>query len=341
MRLKSYSAPTMAEAMEMVRAELGDDAIIVSTQRASGGGMGVRVSAALEESDLDDDIAEALTGHSASSSLEALRQGLSDHGTPAPLIEQIISAARHVRAEEPLRLCAGAFEKGFTFAPLPTSKSTRPFILIGPPGSGKTVTVAKLAARAILSQHTVGVVQADAVRAGSLEQLQAFARILDIEVVRARGPEGLGKVLTKLEGPPDLVFIDSPGLNPFNEHDMNYLRRMIKAGDVEPILVMAAGGDPYEAAEMARIFAEVGATRLLATRLDMTRRLGSILAAAAAADLAFCNVTIAPHVANGLCPLNPMSLAHLILEPEASPEDSLATNYDFTDDENLKAEALS
>ncbi|KAF0138200.1 MAG: hypothetical protein FD153_1457 [Rhodospirillaceae bacterium] len=37
---------------------------------------------------------------------------------------------------------------------------------------------------------------------------------------------------------------------------------------------MGAGTDPCEAAEMAEAFAAVGATRLLVTRLDLTRRLG-------------------------------------------------------------------
>ena len=37
MRLKSYTAATMAEAMNLVREELGEDAIIVSTQRSSDG----------------------------------------------------------------------------------------------------------------------------------------------------------------------------------------------------------------------------------------------------------------------------------------------------------------
>ncbi len=48
MRLKTFNAPTLAEAMEAVRAEMGDDAIIVSTQRGAEGG-GARVVAALED----------------------------------------------------------------------------------------------------------------------------------------------------------------------------------------------------------------------------------------------------------------------------------------------------
>ncbi|PIR17362.1 MAG: GTP-binding protein, partial [Elusimicrobia bacterium CG11_big_fil_rev_8_21_14_0_20_64_6] len=47
MRLKTYTAPTTAEAMAIVRRELGDQAIIVSTQKDADG-RGARVTAALE-----------------------------------------------------------------------------------------------------------------------------------------------------------------------------------------------------------------------------------------------------------------------------------------------------
>ena len=61
MRLKSYNAPTMAEAMRLVREESGEDAIIVSTQRSSDG-QGVRITAALDDPGEDDAIDRAITG---------------------------------------------------------------------------------------------------------------------------------------------------------------------------------------------------------------------------------------------------------------------------------------
>ena len=48
MRLKLYRAPAMAEAMARIRAELGNDALILSTRRV---GDGVEVTAALEPDD--------------------------------------------------------------------------------------------------------------------------------------------------------------------------------------------------------------------------------------------------------------------------------------------------
>ena len=50
MRLKSFYAKTLTEAMHMIRDTLGDDAIIVAT-REENGGKTVRVTAAVDPSD--------------------------------------------------------------------------------------------------------------------------------------------------------------------------------------------------------------------------------------------------------------------------------------------------
>lgn len=322
MRLKCYSAPSMAEAMAEVRQELGDDAIIVSTQRAAGG-QGVRITAALEEVATDDEVHLALSGGLPSPVVDHIREQLIYHGLPPRLIERLVDSARTVGAEDPTMACAGALDQIFSFAPLPERQAPRPFMLIGPPGAGKTITVAKLAARGRLNGRSVGVISADTVRAGALEQLMAFTKILNVDLRKARGRNALSQVLYEGGGEHDLVFIDTPGLNPFYESDMAYLRDLTADIEVEPILVMAAGGDPVEAAEMAEAFSEVGATRLLATRLDMTRRLGAVLAAADAAQFMFCDVSINPHIANGLCPINPVSMARLLVPPREEPEQEL------------------
>ena len=73
------------------------------------------------------------------------------------------------------------------------------------------------------------------------------------------------------------------------------------------------GGRP---ADIGEAFSASGATRILATRLDMTRRLGAILAAADAGQLMFSEVSLNPHVATGLCAINPVSMARMILPPD-------------------------
>ena len=48
MKMKTYIAPTMSEAMDQLRHELGENAILVSTQRL-GAGAGVGVNAERKE----------------------------------------------------------------------------------------------------------------------------------------------------------------------------------------------------------------------------------------------------------------------------------------------------
>jgi flagellar biosynthesis protein FlhF len=312
MRLKSYIAPSMAEAMQMIREELGDDAIIVSTQRAAGG-KGVRITAALEPEDRDEDLDDLVNEVDQPPVGDLVKEALVDHNLPSRLIEQISAAARGSGLEDPQAACAAALESLFVFAPLPDYGAPRPFLLVGPPGNGKSMTVAKLAARSTMKGRRVGVISADNVRAGANSQLAAFTSILKIELISARGPETLQRAIANCLGQFDIIFVDSPGLNPFKQNDLDYLAALVEAANVEPILVLAAGGDPIEAAEIGEAFGSVGATRLLATRLDTTRRLGSILAAAEAAPLMFCDVSASARVVNGVTSISPAVMSRMIM----------------------------
>ena len=62
-----------------------------------------------------------------------------------------------------------------------------------------------------------------------------------------------------------------------------------------------------------QIFAGLGVTRMLVTRLDAARRLGGVLSAAAAGNFSFSDVGVTPHIVQGLNPLNPVALARIIL----------------------------
>src|SRR3546814_8389745 len=71
---------------------------------------------------------------------------------------------------------------------------------------------------------------------------------------------------------------------------MTRLRDFLDVAPAEPVLVMPAGLDIVDAAALADGFRPLAPSRLLVTRLDMVRRLGSALAAADAAKAAFCEV---------------------------------------------------
>tara|TARA_R110002110_G_scaffold3420_5_gene17338 strand:- start:2089 stop:3075 length:987 start_codon:yes stop_codon:yes gene_type:complete len=311
MRLKTFTAIDMADAMRLVRLEMGDDAIIVSTQKGIDGS-GVRVTAALEPATTPAKETEDKPRTQQPAAIDSIRRTLDAHNAPPRLVDRLLNAARQIEVEDPVMALAGALEAGFTFAPIPQDAAPKPFMLIGPHGVGKTVTVAKLAARAMLAGNPVRVITTDTTSAGAIARLDAFTKIMSIRLETAESAAALAKLLQSRTGN-ELTFIDSTAGNPFNRMDMADLADFFAASELEPVLVLAAGGDPLESAEIGEAYAGLGATRLLATRLDMTRRLGSLLSAADAGRMMFCDVCATPQVANGVSPINPVVLAQLLM----------------------------
>lgn len=326
MRLKSFHAKTMSDAMRMVRQSLGDDAIIVATREEEGGG--VRVTAAVEEDDMP--VAQERNRQPSKPAAkpvepeidvgEAVADALHRHGVPAALAEQLIDAASGLDTDDPCLALGSALDSMYSFNPLPDGRSAvKPLVLVGPPGTGKTLIVAKLAARAVFKKRSVGVITTDTVRAGGVDQLAAFTRLMKLKLATVEDPDALAGAY-EVHRKTDLVLVDTAGRNPFSDEDMDDLRALLSAGEVEPVLVLPAGLDALEASDIALAFKAVGVRRLLVTRLDITRRLGSLLAIANRARLSFCDASVSSKVAEGLTTLNPMSLARMIIPPAEKAE---------------------
>ena len=283
--------------MAQVRAELGPEALILSTRRVADG---VELTAAIEPAD---DAPAPLSPQP--------KVDLAYHGIPEPL------AARLAGCDTSPAL-AGALAQVWHFADLPVHpqghRSNRPLLLAGMPGAGKTLTVARLATRLVLSGIRPTVITADGRRAGAAEELAAYTRLLGLNLLVASTPATLARGLASLAGQaPAPILIDTSGINPFAAQEMEGLSALSQAADAVPVLVMQAGLHPQEAAEQACAMAPLGARHLLPTRLDMVRRLGSVLAAAAAADLALTEAGMGPGATDPLVPLTPSFFADRLL----------------------------
>lgn len=316
MRLKTFTADDMAAAMKRVRAELGADAIIVSSHETVGG---VEVVAAVDPAPEDSFEIAPLSAEPADS-VDALQDILDYHRVPPALGESLADAAAALDTDDAILALAGALDSRFAFSPLGNSRDNRPLLLVGPPGAGKTVTLAKLAARARLAKRSVAMITTDTLRTGAIEQFSGYAKLLRIDPQVAKTAEELRDAIAASQAA--VTLIDSTGANPFDDEDMRRLEAFVAATGAEPLLVLPAGMDADEAADMARAFATLGANRLVVTRLDTARRLGGLLAAADAADLHLSDVGTGPHLADGLAPLNPLALARLLA---AAPADRIAT----------------
>jgi flagellar biosynthesis protein FlhF len=316
MRLKTFTAATTAEAMRQIRNELGEDVIIISSRRAADG-RNIDVVVALEEPDAAGVQQPVAFRPAAPRVREAVMQALVHHGLPAAMIDTLAETAAALVAPDATLALAGALDGKFTFDPLPgrpaDAKDGCRVILVGPPGAGKTIAAAKLAARAVIDGRSVGVVSADGVRAGGIEQLAAFTRILKLDLVVAKTAAKLREAVFRL-GHRDLVVVDTASVNPFERKDQAALKHLIEASAAEPVAVLPAGGDAAEMADMAGAFRALGARRMIATRLDAALRLGGVLAAAEAGPLAFAAVGDTHQVAGGLSAVNAASLARRLMQ---------------------------
>jgi flagellar biosynthesis protein FlhF len=296
--------------MRAVREALGEDAIIVATREDEGAG-GVRVTAAIDDFIVPED-EKPITAPEGSEALEVIAEALTHHQVHTDLAEKLMATATQFAEDDPLVCLAAAIDTHFRFEPL---NKTKPLMLVGPPGAGKTLCTAKFATETTMAKRQATVVSTDLERAGGLEQLAAFTRLLKVNLVEIDEWYALRDLLSVQAKNP--VFIDMAGRNVFDPEEKQITCDFIKAvGDAT--IVLPAGLDASEAIDLAHEFKSAGATKLIVTRLDAVRRIGSLLRLAHEAKLpitsysASCKVTDAPQ------PMNPVVLARLLLHTKKS-----------------------
>lgn len=327
MRLKSFHGHSLTEAMRMVRDALGEDAIIVATRDDDAGG--IRVTAAIDDVTTSTQSSSAQKSVSnspavmpddGSAALETIAEALTRHQVPAHLSERLMATATQFANDDPVLALGAAFDTHFQFQPIIDDKPEKPIILIGPPGAGKTLCIAKFATKAALSKRPVTVISTDLERAGGMEQLAAFTRLLKLNLVEIEDAHALRDMISMQKG--SHILVDTPGCNPFSDQDRKNLHGLIAACGGDATLVMPAGLDSSEAVDMAHEFRALGAVRMILTRLEMTRRLGGMLRVAFDANLPFANYTSSSKVVDAPLPFNPVALARLLLPKKAEAASS-------------------
>lgn len=333
----------------MVRDELGEDAIIVAT-REEQGGRRVRVTAAIDQVDTGEVLRDKNihfefgqylkpaqsapinrdTTKPASSTkpqndwlayddeeedggvAELLSEVLLRHAASTEVMDTIVTAAMLVGGEDPRRVLAQSLGSLFTFAT--DLGKARPLILVGAPGSGKTLAAAKLAAQWALNGENVCVITTDSVRAGATEQLKAFTKILNAPLVTVSTPAELVSAVSKAQEKGfTRIVIDTGGGNPFDPEDMRVTTRFMQALPMDAALVLPAGIDADESAEIARVYAILGVANIIPSRLDIARRMGGILSAAHKGGMQFALASASSGVADGLVNMTPGKLAEFLM----------------------------
>lgn len=150
--------------------------------------------------------------------------------------------------------------------------------LIGTTGVGKTTTIAKLAA--VLTNRRrkqVAVITIDHYSIAANEQLKSYARIIGFPLETAFNNTELKRAI-KTYKQKDLIFIDTPGINPNNPSQIRELKSYFtKLPELQKHLALSVATKEKDLREISQAFQEVGVQRLLFTKIDESKTYGNML----------------------------------------------------------------
>jgi flagellar biosynthesis protein FlhF len=157
----------------------------------------------------------------------------------------------------------------------------RAVALVGPPGAGKTTTLAKIAVQFGLAQHRPPcLVTVDDYRVAAARQLETFASLLEVEAKTVAEPSELDQVLAGFRpGGPGLVLIDTPGLSTqeLEQHAGELSQFLRSHAGIDVHLVLSASTKPRDLRRIVDCYWAFGPRKLLFTKLDETLSLGPLL----------------------------------------------------------------
>lgn len=176
-------------------------------------------------------------------------------------------------------------------------------MLVGPPGSGKTSTLSKLAARYVLEHDAANLVliSADDERIGSQEQLRSLGRLLG---VRVETPVGLSGLATRIEALPGrMILIDTPGAA---SRDLSaaaqYRALRQRCTALQAMLVLPSSAQAGVIDDTVDNFGPGLLTCCVLTRIDEAVSLGGVLSALARSQLPVAYCSDGPRIPDDLRP---------------------------------------
>jgi flagellar biosynthesis protein FlhF len=278
-----FRSSSVRDALAQARETLGPSALVLGTRLvpASGwrgwlGGREVEVSAFLsvgvseKRPSADNEAADVTHARPATPRgpvTDSLVARLMATGLDRDLAESVVDEIPQARRRD---VSQGQLREALAtcLAPLAMRSSAlgEVNVFIGPPGVGKTTTIAKIAAQArARGARRFRLVAADGYRVGAVEQLRLYADIIGSPFVVARTPD---EVTAAVSGSTLPVLVDTPGLSPANEEAAAFFEALAGLPGVQTHLVVPGNTSPRDFDRIWARFAMAGADRVVMSKVD-------------------------------------------------------------------------
>jgi flagellar biosynthesis protein FlhF len=294
MHLKRYRSTNVRDALSQARAELGSGALVLSTRlvpaRGWRGWLGhrvVEVTAAANRDMSDTRPAPAETGPLATDAalvqaapdvtLDTLVARLRAAGLDKALASEVVSALpRTRRRQASIALIRRTLADQLGTLAAGDDRLLAAEVFLGPPGVGKTTTIAKIAAQERARRGArLGLIAADGFRVGAVEQLRVYADVIGAPFSVARTPSELDAALKAVTTP---VLVDTAGRSARDPQARELFDVLAGRTDVRTHVVLSAATATRDAARLLDLYAPVGPSRVALTRLDEAESIGPLVA---------------------------------------------------------------
>ncbi|MGE3173706.1 MAG: AAA family ATPase [Planctomycetota bacterium] len=332
MLLKRIEASSLPEALERVRAECGDDALVVETRSTRTGFL---VVAARPDTELPRKAGKATAPTAAARDqlgrpaqrllpdwtrgFAPLAQKAEEFGLSRRILTAVENALLGTKVElgrqgDPAlpRLAARVLQallaQETRFEGRPVHRDFHAVALVGPTGVGKTTTLGKLAARAVQQGQDIAIVTVDTYRVAAVEQLRAFADLLDVPMEVAFTPQDLRRTLQR-HADRDRVYIDTTGRSPLDTQALQAGSAALPGSDIARLLCLGAGTRRRDAEVVIDAHDRAGIDGVCITKWDETTMPGEALSAVVERGLKFTHLGIGQEVPQDLVEADAQLLA--------------------------------
>ena len=284
MQVKKYRQATVREALRAIRQDLGPNALVLATDmvaaRGVRGWLGMRevqVTAAVSGDGIpvrqpvserrvsDTPRSERVEqiGQSVDGVVARLQASGIDRKLAEAVAERMSASERRTASLKDLQKALAAQIETIVAG---EESFQRVEVFIGPPGVGKTTTIAKIAAQErARNGKALGLVGADAFRAGAVEQLRTYASIIGAPFRIARSIEDLEQAISS--GRHSLL-VDTAGRSP-QDGGLRDLRRLLGTRRaVRTHLVMAGDTNANSARRILDAYYDARPDRVVISKVD-------------------------------------------------------------------------
>jgi flagellar biosynthesis protein FlhF len=324
MHLKRYRMPTVQEALAKVREDLGPRALVLSTRLVAKrgpagwlGGREVEITAAADRPQMSENRpVDRPTRQAAQAADHEILARLRATGIDAALASEVFAA---VPRSSRRGATVPTIRRALADCLAGTAAGDEPFarieVFMGPPGAGKTTTIAKIAAQE-RARHgrRLGLVAADGYRVGAVEQLRLYADIIGSSFRVVRAAAEMEQVFRTPSSCP--VLVDTAGRTHRDKAAREMFEQLAGRNGVRTHLVIPASTGVGELDRLLKGCGSARPDRVVLTRTDETESVAPVVTALRERQLPVSYLGTGQRVPEDLARATPPALAACMLGDE-------------------------